>query len=48
MAITDDIADELAIEALKREAESGDETIVTRVAEILGASTQTTQEAFLT
>lgn len=48
MGVTDDIADELAIEALKLEAQSGDETIVTKISEILGASSQTTQEAFLT
>lgn len=48
MGVTDDIADELAIEALKLEGQTGDETIVTKVSEILGASSQTTQEAFLT
>ncbi len=48
MGITDDIADELAIKALKLEEETGDEKIVTKVSEILGASSQTTQEAYLT
>jgi hypothetical protein len=48
MGVTEDIADELAIEALKIEAVTGDETVVTRVSDILGASSQTTQEAFLT
>ncbi|WP_298291840.1 hypothetical protein [uncultured Litoreibacter sp.] len=48
MGITDDIADELAIEALKLEKATGDEKIVNKVSEILGASSQTTQEAYLT
>lgn len=48
MGITDDIADELAQQALALEAQTGDETIALKVSEILGASSQTTQEAFLT
>ncbi|MDA8746976.1 hypothetical protein N9M66_02060 [Litoreibacter sp.] len=48
MGITDDIADELALKALALEGETGDEAIVKKVAEILGASSQTTQEAYLT
>lgn len=48
MGVTDEIADELAIEALKLEKETGDEKIVNKVSEILGASSQTTQEAYLT
>ncbi|MEM9581977.1 MAG: hypothetical protein AAGA08_02580 [Pseudomonadota bacterium] len=48
MGVTDEIADELAIEALNLERETGDEKIVNKVSEILGASSQTTQEAYLT
>lgn len=48
MGITDDIADELALEALRLERATGDEAIVKKVSEILGASSQTTQEAYLT
>lgn len=48
MGVTDDIADDLAIQALALEAKTGDETIALKVSEILGASSQTTQEAFLT
>lgn len=48
MGITDDIADELAIEALKLEDRTGDDKVVTKISEILGASSQTTQEAYLT
>lgn len=48
MSFTDDIADELAIKALALEKQTGDENIVPKVSEILGASSQTTQEAYLT
>ncbi len=48
MGVTDDIADELAQQALALEAKTGDEGITVKVSEILGASSQTTQEAFLT
>lgn len=48
MGVTDDIADELAIEALALEQRTGDDKIVNKISEILGASSQTTQEAYLT
>ena len=48
MALTEDMADEIAQLALVDEKRSGDETIIAQVAEILGASSQTLQEAFLT
>lgn len=48
MALTEDMADEIAQLALADEKRSGDETIIAQVAEILGASSQTLQEAFLT
>jgi hypothetical protein len=48
MALTEDMADEIAQLALADEKRSGDKTIIAQVAEILGASSQTLQEAFLT
>jgi hypothetical protein len=48
MGLLDDMADELAQLALEDEARSGDDQIVRKVAEILGASSQTLQEAFNT
>ena len=48
MALTEDMADEIAQLALADEKRSGDETIIAQVAEILRASSQTLQEAFLT
>ena len=48
MGITEDIADQLASEALAQEARLGDEEIVKKVGETLGATSTTTQEAYLT
>ena len=48
MGIVEDLADELAIDALKVLKASGDDKVIAEVAEILGASSQTAQEAFLT
>jgi hypothetical protein len=48
MSLTHDIADELAQKALQAFESSGDEKIVDQVGEILGASSQTLQEAYLT
>ena len=48
MALTDDIADEIALLALADEQRTGDDTIVQQLAEILGSSSQTLQEAYLT
>lgn len=48
MALTDDMADEIAQLALADERRTGDEQIINQVAEILGSSSQTLQEAFLT
>lgn len=48
MAITDDIADKLAIAAIKAEEELDDVGLINQVAQLIGASSQTTQEAFLT
>jgi hypothetical protein len=48
MAFTEDMADEIAQLALADELRTGDESIIQKVAEILGSSSQTLQEAFLT
>jgi hypothetical protein len=48
MALTEDMADEIAQLALADELRTGDESIIQKVAEILGSSSQTLQEAFLT
>ena len=48
MALLDDMADETAQMALADEARSGDDQIVANVGEILGASSQTLQEAYNT
>lgn len=48
MANLDETADDLARLALEDEARTGDDKIVDRISEILGASSQTLQEAFLT
>jgi len=48
MGVLEDTADELAQLALADEKASGDEQICDEIAEILGSSSQTLQEAFLT
>jgi len=48
MQLLEDLADELAREALAAAEVSGDTTIVDQVGEVLGASSQTLQEAYLT
>jgi hypothetical protein len=48
MALTEDMADEIAQLALADELRTGDESIIQKVAEILGSSSQTLQEAYLT
>lgn len=48
MALTEDMADEIAQLALADELRTGDDQIIQQVAEILGSSSQTLQEAFLT
>ncbi len=48
MAVTEDMADEIAQLALEDELRTGDDGIIQQVADILGASSQTLQEAFLT
>lgn len=48
MSIMEGLADELAQEALAKADAAGDEDIVKRVAETIGASSTTMEEAFLT
>ncbi|PHQ82132.1 MAG: hypothetical protein COB65_09345 [Thalassobium sp.] len=48
MGQLEDTADELAQLALADQERSGDEKVVDEVGEILGASSQTLQEAYLT
>ena len=48
MSYVDEVANELAALALADEERSGDDKIVAQVSEILGASSQTLQESFLT
>lgn len=48
MGVVEDIADEIAVEALSAARKSGDDKIVDQVAEVLGATSTTTQEAYLT
>lgn len=48
MGITDDIADKLAVAAIAAEEELDDVGLINQVATLIGASSQTTQEAFLT
>ncbi len=48
MAYTEDKANEIADLALAEAHESGDETLIDRIGVVLGASSQTLQEAYLT
>jgi hypothetical protein len=48
MGVTEDLADQLAQDALKAEEITGDERIVDELASMMGATSQTAEEAFLT
>ena len=48
MGITEDLADELAKDTLEAAAAAGNQKIVDQVSEVLGATSSTAQEAFLT
>lgn len=48
MSILDEVADGLAQRAVKLMDDSGDDTIEARIAQEIGASSPTLQEAFLT
>ncbi|MGR3545820.1 MAG: hypothetical protein ACU0CB_14730 [Roseovarius sp.] len=48
MGVTEDLADELARDVIKAVEATGDEMIISDVQKILGATSQTAEEAFLT
>ena len=48
MGVTEDLADQLAQDALKAEEITGDDRIVDDLASMMGATSQTAEEAFLT
>jgi hypothetical protein len=48
MGVTEDLADELARDVIKAIEATGDEDIVGEITKVLGASSQTAEEAFLT
>ena len=48
MGVVDDIADALARDAIAAAEEVGDEKLIDEIAKSLGASSTTTEEAFLT
>ncbi|MDR9394535.1 hypothetical protein [Roseovarius sp. SYSU LYC5161] len=48
MGVTEDLADELARDTIKYIEASGDEQIVSDITQVLGATSQTAEEAFLT
>jgi hypothetical protein len=48
MALIDDIADELALQSLKIINATGDDAFVQKVADAIGGSSQTMEEAYLT
>lgn len=48
MGIVEDVADELALESLKIIEATGDDAFVKRVADTIGGSSQTMEEAYLT
>jgi len=48
MGVTEDLADELALDVIKYVDATGDDSIVSEIVGILGATSQTAEEAFLT
>jgi len=48
MGIVEDVADELALESLKFINATGDDSFVKQVADTIGGSSQTMEEAYLT
>ncbi|XDA96650.1 hypothetical protein AB1M95_10955 [Sulfitobacter sp. LCG007] len=48
MGILEDIADQLAVETIGIIEKTGDDSIIRRVADALGGSSQTMEEAYLT
>lgn len=48
MGVTEDLADALAKDTIEAAAALGDESLIDEVAKVVGATSTTTQEAFLT
>ena len=48
MSITEDLADALARDALEAEAKLNDDRLIEQLSNVIGAASQTTQEAFMT
>ena len=48
MGVTEDLADDLAMQVIKYAEASGDDQVVDEIVRILGATSQTAEEAFLT
>jgi len=48
MGVTEDLADDLAQQVIKYVEASGDEQVISDIVKILGATSQTAEEAFLT
>ena len=48
MGVTEDLADELALDVIKAIDATGDEELINQIALILGSTSQTAEEAFLT
>ena len=48
MGVTEDLADELAVQVIKYVNASGDEQVISEIVKVLGATSQTAEEAFLT
>ena len=48
MGVTEDLADELALDVIKYVDATGDDSIISEVVSLLGATSQTAEEAFLT
>ncbi len=47
MGVTEDLADDLAKDVIKAIDATGDEDMINEIAQILGATSQTAEEAFL-
>ena len=48
MELTEKIADELALQALEVVEKTDDDRIIKQISDVMGASSQTLQEAFMT
>lgn len=48
MGVVEDLADELALDVIKAVDATGDEELINQIALVLGSTSQTAEEAFLT